>query len=528
MPTKIKWIHGAALLAIIFILRLPAFWTPILDIDESQFAGFAHTLLKGGLPYVHTLDTKPLGIYYFFAAIFAIFGKNDMIAVHIITALWVGLTALFCYRIAAKIYSPRAGLIAALYYAIFTTAYVPKFISTSIIVLMMLPLTMSIDLFLSWEQSGRRRYLLLSGITWGLACLFKYHAGINLIVIAMYLLLFRPLYMERSFAAAKIKPLLIFIAGGVIVGAVFALHLIILGVWDEFFFWSLQGSLAYINAGTTIINFWQRLIVRGGTIVASAFVLWFFGLRRTAHLVRDLFLVTRHRRLKCEEYLILIWFALSLLAVSTGGRFYGHYFLQLYPALCVLAAGSTMRFFAWLRGGEVTRARQWAYGLFVAGLLVPAIGFFGARLMADHIYKAIGEENPKNYRPIAEYVKERTEDGDHIFVWGFATPIYYFSDRLPGSRFLWCDWMTGRVAGTPSKGSFFDTSSYVTRGAWGLFFEDMTRTKPVYFIDTSPGNHHGYGRYPVANYPKMKEWLDRYYEFEQHVDGADIYRRMEH
>ncbi|MFH1830363.1 MAG: hypothetical protein ABH871_06270 [Pseudomonadota bacterium] len=73
------WIYAFIVLAVIFILRLPAFWTPILDVDESQFAGFADWLLAGGKPYISSLDTKPLGIYWFYAAIFGVFGRNNMI-----------------------------------------------------------------------------------------------------------------------------------------------------------------------------------------------------------------------------------------------------------------------------------------------------------------------------------------------------------------------------------------------------------------------------------------------------------------
>lgn len=527
MKNEITWKHGFFVLLIIFILRAPAFWTPILDIDEAQFAGFADAILYGGVPYISSLDTKPLGIYYFFSAIFWLFGKNDMIAVHAFTALWVGLTAYFIYRISNKLYSPRAGLIAALYYAVFTTTYIPKFISTSIVILMMLPLTMSIDTFLSWEQTGKKWYLWLAGIFWGLACLFKYQAGINLVVIGFYLLIFRPLYLDRSLSKMKVKAFLIFVAGGLITGLLFVLHLFALGAWDAFVFWSLKGSLAYIEAATSLTYFWSNLAVRGMSIVASAFLLWFFAMRRSGHLIQDLFRASRHRRLKCEEYLILIWLCFSVIPVCTGGKFYGHYFLQLYPALCVLAAGSTMRFFSWLRTGVPTRAKQWAYGLFVAGILIPSIGFFGARLYADQIYAAIGEENPKNYRPIAEYVKKRSKDGDRIFVWGFATPVYYYSDRIPASRFLWCDWMTGRVSGTRSaRDVFFDTTSYITRGSWQMFFEDMANNNPVYFIDTSPGNYHDYGKYPISKYPALMKWLNENYRFEKRVAGADIYRRV--
>jgi len=527
MTQEVTWKHGLFICLIAFILRLPGIWTPILDIDEAQFAGFADAMLYGGIPYLSSLDTKPLGIYYFYEAIFWIFGKNDMGAVHLATTAWVTLTALFCYRIARKLYSPRAGFMAALFYVIFTTTYIPKFIATTIAVLMMLPLTMSIDLFLSWERTGRRRYLWLSGITWGIACLFKYQAGINLMVMAFYLLVFRPLYLDRTIATMKIKALAIFTAGGAIVGALFAAHLWYIGAWDAFVFWSLRGSLAYIEAAMSVTTFWTNLAVRGGAIIASSFLLWFFAMRKAADLIQELFRSSRHRMHKCEAYLILIWFAFSLIPVCTGGKFYGHYFLQLYPALAILASGSTIRFFAGRAQTKSVTRRQWAYGLFLAGLLVPAIGFFGVRLMDDKIYTWINEENPEDYIPIAQYVKSRSRDGDRIFVWGFATPIYYFSDRIPASRFLWCDWMTGRISGTRSaRDEFFDTTPYITKGSWEIFFEDMEKNRPGFFIDTSPGDYHDYGKYPVTKYPALMTWLNANYTYEASVNGADIYRRV--
>ena len=527
MDKRTKWMVAFAILLVVFILRAPAFWTHIMDVDEAQFAGYAKALLSGGLPYVASVDTKPIGIYYFYAAVFALFGHNNMIAVHVMTALWVGLTAYFCYRIAKKLYSEQAGFIAALFYAIFSTTYIPKFISTSIVVIMMLPLTISIDLFLSWEQTGRRVFLWLSGIMWGVACLFKYQAGINLILMAFYLLLFRPIILERSIARMNIRAFFIFMAGGALIGGLFALHLYLLGDWNDFVFWSLTGSLAYVEAASSLMSFWKTLAIRGGAIIASSFLLWYFAARRIGHVIADLFRTTRNQIAKHEEYLVVFWFFFSIIPVCTGGKFYGHYFLQLYPALCILAAGHAMSFFAWLKSGAATRLKQWAYALFAIGLFVPALGFFGARLVSDQIYSLIGEENPKVYEPVAQYVKQHTNNKDSIFVWGFATPIYYFSDRIPASRFLWCDWMTGRVSGLPSaRDPSVDTTAYITNGSWEMFFADMENRKPIYFIDTSPGNYHDYGKYPLSKYPKLMSYLSDHYNREKSFAGVDFYKRI--
>lgn len=525
---RVTWVHFLIVVITVFALRLPAFWTPILDVDEAQFAGFADVLLRGGIPYIDSLDTKPLCTYYFFAAVFWLFGTNNMIAVHVATAVWVAITALYCYRIAKKLYSPTAGFWAALFYAIFTTTYIPKFIGTSIAILMMLPLTVSIDLFLSWEKTGRRRYLGFSGIAWGIACLFKYQAGINLIVVGIYLLILRPIFFERRLSFASFQRLAFFVAGGALVGGAFATYLYKVGAWDAFMLWSISGSANYVEAASKLTRFWHSLMIRGGTIVASSILLWFFAISRSAGLISALFQSSRGEDNGKEEYLILLWLILSVIPVCAGGKFYGHYFLQMYPALCVLASAAAVNFLSWLSSERRAFLRRSLCALFLFWLIVPPAGFFVARVFADGIYAAIGEENPNDYIPIANYIKARTKGDDRIFVWGFATPIYTLSNRVAASRFLWCDWMTGRISGTPSaKDASFDTTDYIIEGSWELFLEDLRKNSPVYFIDTAPGNYHDYGKYPIKKFPMLTKFIKKNYHLETTISKMDIYRKNE-
>ncbi len=507
---------GLIVLALIFLLRLPAFWTPIVNVDESQFAGFADWLLHGGLPYVSSLDTKPLGIYWFFAAIFYLFGRNNMIAVHVVTALWVAATALFCYLIAKETYSRRAGFWAALFYAVFSAAYVPKFIATSITIVMMLPLAASIYCILIWERRQQGGWMFASGLLWGIACLFKYQAGINLLVAGAYLILARPILKKGS--GIRIGELVLFVAGGAAVGALFALYLYSIGVWDDFVFWSIGGSNAYIEHGTNLTPFWKNLSVRGGSFVASTLLIWILAAAASIRMIRDDFIAGTEKERPVGRHLILIWLLLSIIPVCTGGKFYDHYFIQLLPQLCALGGGAA--------AASMARPRRALTWLIIAGMLIPSAGFFAARLASDRIYDALGEENPDEYRAIGEYIGERTGEGDTIFVWGFATPVYFFSNRLGASRFLWCDWLTGRVSGTPqAKDPSFKTLRLMTPGSWNVFFEDMEKNRPAYFVDTSPGNHHDYGKYPISGYPALSDFVRRNYELESSIDGADIYSR---
>ncbi len=517
---------AAILLLVVMLLRLPAFWTPIIDVDESQFAGFAGTLLDGGLPYLASVDTKPLGIYAFFAAIFALFGRNNMIAVHLVTALVVWLTAIYIFRIGRRTGTIRAGWIAAFLYAIFSTCYIPKFISTSITIIMMLPLAMSIFHVVIWEDRRHDRSLVAAGLLFGVACLFKYQAGINLFIIAFYFLIFSPIYFRHEKERLRFYPFLVFTLAGVVVGLAFMVYLSSVGVWDEFLFWSLGGSAAYIDAGSTTTDFGHRLLVRGGAFVASTALIWVFGVREIISLASHLHHPKHHSKRRLEEFLILFWFLISIIPVLIGGRFFGHYFIQLLPPLCILASRPLDRLIT--RRSKTLWRRRVLAGIITLAIVVPATGFFLARLHADAIYTNLKEDNAELYRPLAGYVHANTKPDETIFVWGFATPIYFFAERRPASRFLWSDWLTGRIPGSPTaQDPLFDTKPYATKGAWDMLFDDLQKNKPRYIIDTSPGNYHDYGKYPIAQYPQLAHYLEQHYTLEGRFHDADFYRRKE-
>jgi len=296
------------------------------------------------------------------------------------------------------------------------------------------------------------------------------------------------------------------------------------GVWHEFLKWSIYGSFSYISHASSLIHFWHNLAVRGGAILASCFLMWFFSARgmwqiSSAAIVRD-------KNVKTAGGLFIItWFVASIIPVCTGGKFYDHYFLQVFPQAAILASIGIILFLESIER-RTPKIKRFLMILLWLGFLIPSVGFFAARIVADDIYAAIGEENPKTYIPVANYIRDHTTPNDRIFVWGFATPIYTYANRLAASRFLWCDWLTGRVSGTSSaKDPAFDTSKYIVKDSWKLLFADMMHYNPKYFVDSSPGNYHDYGKYPLSKYPKLKRFIDERYHLEKSINGIAIYRR---
>lgn len=512
-------------LLIAVLLRLPSLWTPILDVDEAIFSGFANSILGGGVPYLAALDNKPPGIYLFYAAVFFVFGKNNMIAVHALTIICAWFTAIFCARIARRFGGEKAGLWAAIFYAVFTTVSIPKFIATSIAIVMMLPLTASIDAALEWERSGKTRNILISGLLCGCACIFKFQAGINLFVMAAYLFTLRPIWFGRGIMKTSCKGFAVFVLGCVVTGGIVVSWLVAVGAWDAFVFWVVkEGSLNYIANAAKLSDCWGMFAKYGGTLAAGMpLVLWFSG-AQCVRLARDLM----RRQLSVQNvgaFLVFIWLVLSIIPVCIGGKFYPHYFLQLFPALCILAGWGAQIF--WERNSLSARKfeRRVLAALFVAGLILPAALPFAARVKPDRINAIMDEEDPYIYRPIGEYIRARTENGNRIFVWGYAAPIYYFSDRDLASRFIHCDPLTGRISGTPSAyDPKFDSSPYSVPMSWDLLFNDLRKNKPIYFVDTSPGRYHNYGKYPVTAYSNLVDFLKYNYHFEASVNNAYLYR----
>ena len=60
---------------------------------------------------------------------------------------------------------------------------------------------------------------------------------------------------------------------------------------------------------------------------------------------------------------------------------------------------------------------------------------------------------------------------------------------------------------------------------------DLGRSQPLFVIDTSPGNYFHWGQYPIAEFPRLQEVLDRAYALDLIITGTggqvyfNVYKR---
>ncbi|MCU0610265.1 MAG: hypothetical protein MUE60_00565 [Candidatus Eisenbacteria bacterium] len=493
------------------LLRLPALILPIIDTDEAGHGVCARELLEGGRLYVDYADNKPPLLYWIYTAVMAIGGRS-VLAVH-----WVGLAWILVGAWATGLLVLRTGFgndarrWAVLAYIVGSSVYLPNdMLATNGEQLMNPFLVLAV---LAWWD-GRRP--LLSGILAGLlgfAGGLCYQKGwIVLPVLGAWGLWRMARTPERRDWLTRLAGLA---GGGVLgtgaVGAILAGQ----GVLDEALYWNFGSNLRYIGAGSGIASFSLEDAQPHGTIRVAFYVL--------ANLLplRAIWMGFRHgwgsftARQRDLLAFLLIWLGASFAALSLGGRYFGHYFLQTVPAWSALF-GVTFPLVA-QRVDPKRFRRLLRSGFPLAGLAVFSLAWV-----------AIGglESQHPLLRDLAMHASSHTHPGDRIFVWGYASPVYYYADRQPGARFVYPQSLAGYVPGVPSSlRQDTDPLPFVVWKNWPIALEDLRAKRPAIIYDTAPARFHYWGKFPVSLYP-LGAMLDSLYAPVDAIGGVVAYQRI--
>lgn len=510
----ILWIAG-----LIFALRIPSFYQHIIDIDETAFSEFASIMLGNGLPYIDAVDNKPPLTYYFFYLVYYFTGLRSLITVHVVTTLWVILTGAVVYIFGTKLKDYKAGLIAALLFALMMHTYEPKYISANGETLINLFLVLSSLIFLFAGLRGYRNFFLhvLSGIFLGLGIMTNYKAGILAFVFIIHALVAEPLLSNSRADIFRSNFIKLFITGisSFIPVAAFAVFFKMQGNLNEAIFWGFLYNFGYIESGKGAFSSF-KIIGRTAYFVLLTLPAWFVTLKYCSQNIREW--RAGKTEVKSETgysqmAFVILWLCFSIYAVTLGGRGYGHYFIQLVPPLS-LAAASGYDF--------VLRYRK----VFWIWLAIPAVIFTASRIDIIKTYELVNYPNYKSeisFRKTGEYIKSVSASEEKIYAWGWSTPIYYFADRRSASRFIISDFVSGRVFGTSNTSRA--VRNELTEKFLPLLMDDLRKNSPLYFIDTSPSGYFGYDRFPLTMFPEINTYVADNYNKDSEIDGIVIYRR---
>jgi hypothetical protein len=318
------WTIVGALFILTILLRWQYLDIP-LERDESIYYYIGKAALDGGRPYFDFYEMKPPGLFYSYAMLVAIFGYSALGA-HL-ALVFVSLSnTLFTYLIAKKLAGKSVATIAAFAFVFFSLnpgASGLYLVAEHVTVLWGLP---GIWLALSFPEKPNITRLFLSGVFLSMAVLVRQTAAVyGLAVVIYWLLTWLPNRREQS-----LKPLLWWILGGIIplLGSVIVIWAS--GTFQDAKFWLYDYSHLYATSTNEdkVLMYFQvswKLISEG---YEGYFILAVIGLVA----------LWWSRLSLAVKIFISAWTLLSALTIVPGMRFYGHYYLVAFPAMCISGA----------------------------------------------------------------------------------------------------------------------------------------------------------------------------------------------
>ncbi len=404
---KYKWL--LVLLTLAIIARWGSFFISVINHDESTYIVIADEMLLGEVYLRDLIDTKPIGIFWIYAALIKLTG-GSIFALRAAAAAVVGLGGWGLFLAGRRAtgseqVAAAAGIIYVFICSLFTYYGVSPnteiFFNAFTIAAVVVAVAPRIraggeDLIWHWPVAG----LLL-----GLAVIIKPFAAAEALAVGLFMVW----YYGRQAAFGRM------IGAGLLLVGFFALPLLFvygyyyrLGLLDQLAFYTLEVSAAY----PVDLPWYLRLKYMGDYLLRfSPFVILGAGA------------LVQCRRFKRKEgvkwgYYLLLQFVLVTTVVLLTGKRFGHYQVQLHPVIALLAAlwwlpGLTV--FPWLRKEKLRRALPYVIG--VVALLLGTAHYFNYTNKKD--------------RPsqIASYLQYKLRPGETYFLLNGNQISYHLLSR---------------------------------------------------------------------------------------------------
>lgn len=459
------------LLLVVVLLRLPGFVIEFYDPDEAAIAIQAMAITEGGDLYVDAIDRKPPLAPILYAASFTITDSHDLRPVRALVALLLFGAALLIAGDLRRRHGDEVALWGGVLFLAAVAALSPKDAqAANFSHLALAPGVAAMVL----ARRGQRWSAFGAGVMVGVATLTRQTWVIGVLPAAFA--------AWRTTGRDPMAPLL------AVVGAVAAVVSIAVVVpFDRFWTWTFtgNGSVLFDIAGLS------RAVAAGlGSV--SLFVV--------GHLVLVGLMV--RRRWHQEDLDLWLWLAAGLVAVGAGARFFGHYWLQVIPALVLLAAPTVHALSA-----SVRRAAVGVLG-------TTAVVFWVLAWMPHQV------QSQPDPAQLVGLIRARTDPGDKIAIWGSYPEVYWRADRLPTGGLVHTDFLVGKSAGRPDDpASMTDADPQVVAD----YLEAWRSDPPALVIDTAPAELRGWQAYPVTLIDELATMLADDYALVDVVDGIHVY-----
>jgi hypothetical protein len=422
------WWFMIVVLAVVALARLQLLNFP-LERDEGEYAYAGQLILQGVPPYELAYNMKFPGTYLAYAAIMSVFGETPA-GIHFGLLLMTTATALMLFWFGRKFLDESAGLVAATTYAVMASSTAMFGYSAHATHFCTFFVTAGLCLLWLAQQNRNRRLLAGAGFLFGTAILMKQHAALILLWAGAILIAAR-LRQKETPVRRRCLDVMVFCLAAMLPFVMCSLWLWHAGVFDKFWFWTVDYARAYVS----IIHPSDLLAQLSWSLHAMFSDCWLWWLA-----VAGAGVIWVDDRLRGRRAWLLGFALSAALTTVPGFYFRTHYFLLTLPAAALLAGCAVSGGIHWLRKNRRT-GKWWpapavAYGLILAAVLFKYadVASVLARVGGHALY---GLEPVPESEVVAAFIRDHSPPAARVAVLGSEPQIYFYTRRHSATGYIY-------------------------------------------------------------------------------------------
>ncbi|MEM8584646.1 MAG: hypothetical protein AAGF87_10270 [Bacteroidota bacterium] len=396
-------------------LRWGTSWFSAINNDESTYLLIAREIMDGKVYLKDVIDTKPIGIFWLYAALIKLTG-GSLFAIRMATHLVIACTAFACFLAGRRASGQYAiGLVAGVTY-IFANSIYSRYgigpnsetflnlLTVSVVAIGVAPrvrLPKADSAFWHWP---------LMGFLLGTAVIIKPFAAAESLAIGLFMLWYYWVY-RREWGRGLFAGALLVFAFCIPLAIVYAYHHS-LGMTEELLYYTFEVNSRY----PVPLAWYKRLQFIGD------YLLRFFMFSVPAGVA---LLAAKRGVNRTWVFFLLGYFLLVSIMILLPGRRFAYYQIQLHPALCLLAAAffdPAVEYFSKIRNQLASRN-----ALVAVVCLAVLLGF-------AHYYSF--STKPDRPRMIAAYFEDKLAEEELFFTVTSHQGAYYLMDKPLPARFV--------------------------------------------------------------------------------------------
>jgi len=493
-------------------LRFHTFALSVVDWDETLHLMIAMALRDGHPPYITMWDHKPPGLHIIFALGLMIF-RDPIFTIRILTCLAVSVTGLGLFGILRRLeWVPRSGaVLAGLLYAVFSinngglAANAELFFAPFVVFSFYLLFGMQ-EFPTGPKEKGGASFLAI-GLLLGIAMQIKFLVFFDILgVVACLFLLLKGNGETRVIrkwvvgtGMMAVFPTLILIG----IGAYYFL----IGHFDEFYFANFTSNRIY---GELYSFDFKGMVFAFVEQIGGHYFIW-LGALSSIILLASAGDPSRIREKKWIG-MMAVWSLAILPGICLTKQYWPHYFLQLYPAFCLMTAVVI----SVLLKPVFSSSRPGGIILVILLLVGPvhheASGHLKSSVLTLRDFVKTGERFPGDVpAAIAAYVDERTSPDDFIFMIDVLPVVYVLADvRIP-TRFAYPPFLIGKESSVIAGIDPLVELQAIMAKKPAFLVRKRSRPDPAGTVD--------------AVYEQVGQHIDSDYILVRTFSGIDVYQR---